>query len=111
MIPAAIIFYVRTSGTPFGFDTIVAAKESALRLKKSFVIRRDKQTKKFFINEAFITDNIPINIGIAETPFGKAVAGAEGEDHPGSADGVSQDVAGTPGSLADGVPDDRIYPP
>ncbi len=75
MIPTAIIFYVPNTGSATGFDTIVAAKEAARKLKKSVIIRRDKQTNKFFLHDAYITDNVPIQYSLAETPFGKAVAG------------------------------------
>ncbi|MDI1243535.1 MAG: hypothetical protein PSX80_16615 [bacterium] len=73
--PTAVIFYGSSLGRLNGFDTLAAAKEIALNIKKSLVIRRDKQTNKFFLHEAFITDNVPINVSLAETPFGKAAAG------------------------------------
>lgn len=75
MKPAAIIFYGSVLGGSNGFDTLVAAKEAARKLKKSVVIKRDKQKNKFFLREAYITDNLPINYALAETPLGKSVAG------------------------------------
>lgn len=75
MIPAAIIFYGSILGGSNGFDTLVAAKEAARKLNKSVVIKRDKQKNKFLLYEAYITDNLPINYALAETPLGKSVAG------------------------------------
>lgn len=75
MKPAAIIFCGGVLGGLNGFDTLVAAKEAARKLKKGVVIKRDKVKNKFLLYEAYITDNVPINFTLAETPFGKAVAG------------------------------------
>ncbi len=75
MKPAAIIFYGSVLGGSNGFDTLVAAKEAARKLKKSVVIKRDKQRNKFLPYEAYITGNLPINYAMSETPFGKSVAG------------------------------------
>ncbi len=75
MKPAAIIYCGGILGGSNGFDTLVAAKEAARKLKKSVVIKRDKQKNKFLLYEAYITDNLPIHYALAETPFGKSVAG------------------------------------
>lgn len=75
MKPAAIIFCGGVLGGLNGFDTLVAAKDAARKLKKGVVIKRDKVKNKFLLYEAYITDNVPINVALAETPFGKAVAG------------------------------------
>ncbi len=75
MKPAAIIFCGGVLGGSNGFDTLVAAKEAARKLKKGVVIRLDKVKNKFLLYEAYITDNVPINYALAETPFGKAAAG------------------------------------
>lgn len=73
--PAAIIFSGAVVGGSTGFDTLAAAKEAARKLKKSVVIKRDKQKNKFILYTAYITDNVPINFALAETPLGKSVAG------------------------------------
>jgi tetratricopeptide (TPR) repeat protein len=58
-----------------GFDTSSTAKEFAKRHKMGQVIMFDTDSKKYFLYEAFITENIYPNIQLAETPFSKSIKG------------------------------------
>ncbi|MBK7393757.1 MAG: hypothetical protein IPI64_10735 [Chloracidobacterium sp.] len=58
-----------------GFDTLAAAKEYSKKRKTPQVIMLNTESKKLFLYEAFITENIWPNIMLAETPFRKALNG------------------------------------
>lgn len=55
------------------FDSLLFAKEFSRKNSQANVIMFNKKTKKYSLHEAIITENIPINLQLAETPFRKAL--------------------------------------
>lgn len=62
-------------GSKTGYDTVAVAKEAARRNKISQVIMLDTELKKYFLYEAYVTENIYPNVQLAETPLSKAIKG------------------------------------
>ena len=60
-------------GAREGFDTQAAAKDLGKRNKKPHVIMFNSELKKYFLYEAFATENIYPNVQLAETPFAKVL--------------------------------------
>ena len=62
-------------GSRDGFDSLVNAKEFAKKLKEPKVLMLNKISNRYFLYEAYITENIYPNVNLAETPFRKALKG------------------------------------
>lgn len=62
-------------GSKKGFDTLVAAKDFGTKAKQPHIVMFNKEPKKYFLYEAFVTENIWPNVSLAETPFSKALKG------------------------------------
>jgi hypothetical protein len=60
-------------GAKEGFDSQTAAKDFGKRNKKPHVIMFNSELKKYFLYEAYATENIYPNVQLAETPFAKAI--------------------------------------
>ncbi len=58
-----------------GYDSAAEAKGFGKRHKTSQVIMFDTESKKYFLYEAYITENIYPNVQLAETPFSKTLKG------------------------------------
>ena len=76
---AVVVLNVIVKGEPVGskkgFDTLPAAKDFGKKAKQPNVLMFDKNAGKYFLYEAFVTENTWPNVSLAETPFGKALKG------------------------------------
>ncbi len=62
-------------GVVDGFDSILKAKEYSKKRKEPKVLMLNKVSNRYFLYEAYITENIYPNVQLAETPFRKALKG------------------------------------
>jgi len=58
-----------------GFDSLTKAKEVARKQKEPQVLMLNKVSNRYFLYQAYVTENIYPNIQLAETPFRKALRG------------------------------------